>query len=222
MFFNDIAGGRGRKKFLHIDDFDGFTAAATLSGNGSAALKCWLAITHRARVEGKREVPLTTQLCEEFGILNRKAKESGLRHWEMLGVLKVHRQTGKNPQVTIIANLGRCRRRAKLTRNQVERMDGEFGNLAIFNEGEDYAARATGVADRKRLERASQGGEPLDLELADYGSGWLVEKIETASEDWQKARIEIAQPAATATSARPCPRRVTQADAAWSPEALKL
>jgi hypothetical protein len=196
MFFNDTGGGRGGRHFLHIDNLDSLTTAATLSGNGSAALKCWIAITHRARVAGTREVQLTTALCRQFGILTRKAKESGLRHWEILGVFKARRQSGKNPRVTILANLDACRRRAKLTRNQVEHMGGEFGNLANFNEGEDYAARATGETDRKRLEQASKSGEPLDLELADYGSGWIIEKIKPASEEWQKAHIEISEAAA--------------------------
>ena len=220
MFFNDITGGRGAKQFLHIDDLDSLTTAATLSGNGSAALKCWLAITWRARVGGKREVTLTNPLCRRFGIQTPKAKDGGLRRWEKLGVMKVHRQNGKNPRVTIIANLGACRRRAKLSRNQVQRMEGEFGNIAIFNESDDYAARASAEVDQKRLEEASRSGERLDFELADYGSGWLIEKIEVASAVWQPAQIEVLQPAAAATSARPCPRRVTQADAAWSPEPL--
>lgn len=219
MFFNDITGGRGAKHFLHID-LDSLTMPSTLSGNGSAALKCWLAITWQARVEGKREVTLTNALCRRFGIHGRKAKESGLRHWEMLGLFKVHRQTGKNPRVTIIADLGGCRRRAKLTRNQVEHMEGEFGNVAIFNEGQDYAARATRETDRKRLAQASQSGEPLDIELVDYGSGWLVEKIKRPSEEWQKAQIEVLQPAPAAASVRPPPRRVTHADAVWPPEPL--
>jgi hypothetical protein len=73
---------------------------------------------------------------------------------------------------------------------------------------------------RKRLEQASQSGEPLDLELVDYGSGWLVEKIKRPSEDWQKARVEIIQPAAAATSARARPRRVIHADASRCPDPL--
>lgn len=217
MFFNDITGGRGGKQFLHIDDLDSLTTVAALGGNGSAALKCWLALTHRARVARSREVELTTFLCGQFGIHSRKAKESGLRRWEMLGAIKVHRQNGKNPRVTIIADLGACRRRAKLTRNQVERIEGEFCNVAIFNEGQDYAARATRETDRKRLAQASQSGEPLDLELVDYGSGWLVKKIKRPSEEWQKAQIEVLQPAPAAASVRPAPRRVTRADAVGPP-----
>jgi hypothetical protein len=220
MFFNDIGGGKRGRQFLHIDDLESLTAAAILGGSGSAALKCWLAATHRARMTGGGEIKLTTSLCRQFGILTRKAKESALRHWELLGVFKVQRQNGKNPRVTIIGKLGACRRRAKLTRNQVVGLGGEFGNIATFNESEDYTARTTNEADRKQLEQVSLRGDFADLDLVDYGSGWLVESISTPSLNWKKAQSEEYDAATTATSARPHTRRVMQTGVSWPPDPL--
>jgi hypothetical protein len=177
MFLPNITKGGVRRQFLHIDNLDSFTAAAVLGGSGSAALKCWLAVTHRARVTRKTTVKLTTSLCQQFGILNRKAKESGLRHWEALGVFQILRKSGKNPSVTVIGKLGPPLRKTTLIRTTVERLSGEFGNIASFSESPNYAARAIKEVDRKRLEQACLSGEALDIELADLGTGWLIQNI---------------------------------------------
>jgi hypothetical protein len=192
MFVNKH-NGRANRQFLHIDDLGSLTTAATLCGSGSAALKSWLAVTHRVRVSRKTTVALTTPLCRQFGILSRKAKESGLRHWEALGVFKVVRKNGKNPKVTMLGKLGAPRRKATLTRTTIESLAGEFGNIASFSEGPDYAARATKPTDSRRLEQALLKGESVDVQLVDFGTGWLVQHIFQASDTKGEPQVEILQ-----------------------------
>ena len=189
MFVNRH-NGQANRQFLHIDDLGSLTTAATLCGSGSAALKSWLAVTHRVRVSRKTTVALTTPLCRQFGILSRKAKESGLRHWEALGVFKVVRKNGKNPNVTMLGKLGPARRKATLTRTTIESLTGEFGNIATFSEGPDYAARTITAADRKRIEQAFSSGESVDLQLVDFGAGWVVQTILQASETKKEPQLE--------------------------------
>ena len=189
MFVNRH-NGQANRQFLHIDDLGSLTTAATLCGSGSAALKSWLAVTHRVRVSRKTTVALTTPLCRQFGILSRKAKESGLRHWEALGVFKVVRKNGKNPNVTMLGKLGPARRKATLTRTTIESLTGEFGNIATFSEGPDYAARTITAADRKRIEQAFSSGESVDLQLVDFGAGWVVQTIFQASETKKEPQLE--------------------------------
>ena len=192
MFVNRH-NGQANRQFLHIDDLGSLTTAATLCGSGSAALKSWLAVTHRVRVSRKTTVALTTPLCRQFGILSRKAKESGLRHWEALGVFKVVRKNGKNPNVTMLGKLGPARRKATLTRTTIESLTGEFGNIATFSEGPDYAARTITAADRKRIEQAFSSGESVDLQLVDFGAGWVVQTILQASETKKEPQLETLQ-----------------------------
>ena len=192
MFVNRH-NGQANRQFLHIDDLGSLTTAATLCGSGSAALKSWLAVTHRVRVSRKTTIALTTPLCRQFGILSRKAKESGLRHWEALGVFKVVRKNGKNPNVTMLGKLGPARRKATLTRTTIESLTGEFGNIATFSEGPDYAARTITAADRKRIEQAFSSGESVDLQLVDFGAGWVVQTILQASETKKEPQLETLQ-----------------------------
>ena len=192
MFVNRH-NGQANRQFLHIDDLGSLTTAATLCGSGSAALKSWLAVTHRVRVSRKTTVALTTPLCRQFGILSRKAKESGLRHWEALGVFKVVRKNGKNPNVTMLGKLGPARRKATLTRTTIDSLAGEFGNIATFSEGPDYAARTITAADRKRIEQAFSSGESVDLQLVDFGAGWVVQTILQASETKKEPQLETLQ-----------------------------
>jgi hypothetical protein len=193
MSFINKHEGQARRQFLHIDDLDSLTTAAILCGSGSAALKSWLAVTHRVRVSSKTTVALTSALCRQFGILSRKAKESGLRHWEALGVFKVVRKNGKNPNVTVLGKLGPLRRKATLTRTKIETLGGEFGNIASFSEGPDYAARTITATDRRRLEQAFLSGESVDLQLIDFGAGWLVQNIFRASETKREPEVESLQ-----------------------------
>jgi hypothetical protein len=180
-----------RRQYLHIDNLRALTSAATIAGNSAAALKIWLAVMHRARLEGTNTVQLGTEICRQFGITTRKAKDSGLRFWERVGVFSVERPLGKNPIVTIISKLGGLQQRCRITRNQVARMEGKSGNLTIFNEGEHLASRAVSKSDQKKLEAACLSGKELDVDLVDYGSGWLIEKIHPPSAHWQKPRKEI-------------------------------
>jgi hypothetical protein len=193
MSFTNRHNGQAHRQFLHIDDLGSLTTAATLCGSGSAALKSWLAVTHRVRVSKKTTVALTTPLCRQFGILSRKAKESGLRHWEALGVFKVVRKNGKNPNVTMLGKLGPARRKATLTRTTIDSLAGEFGNIATFSEGPDYAARTITAADRKRIEQAFSSGESVDLQLVDFGAGWVVQTIFQASQTKKEPQLETLQ-----------------------------
>jgi hypothetical protein len=190
MYLKNNTKGR-RRQYLYIDDLLTFTPPATVAGNSGAAIKIWMAVIHRARLEGSNTVQIGTEICKQFGITTRKAKDSGLRLWERVGVFRVERPTGKNPAVTIAYKLGIEKCRCRLTRNQVERMEGEHGNVTIFNEGEHFTARAVSKADQKKLEAACSSGEPMDVDLIDYGSGWLIKKIHPPSAEWKPARIEI-------------------------------
>jgi hypothetical protein len=41
-------------------------------------------------------------LCEKFGILDRRAKESGFSFWEEAGILSAGRKAGKNPLAELV------------------------------------------------------------------------------------------------------------------------
>jgi hypothetical protein len=190
MYLNNNTKGR-RPQYLHFDNLQALTAAATMAGNSCAALKMWMAVTHRSRIEGNNTVRVGTALCRQFGIVTRKAKDSGLRFWERRGVFSVDRPIGKNPIVTIMCKLRGPLRRRRITRNQVERMVGKLGNIVIFNEGEEATSRAVRQTDQEILEAACRSGAEVDAEVVDYGSGWLIEKIHPPSAHWQKPHIEI-------------------------------
>jgi hypothetical protein len=67
---------------------------------------------------------------------------------------------------------------------------GESRNIVIFNEGEHFASRIVSRADQKKLEAACSSGKEMDVDLVDYGSGWLIAKIHPPSKNWQKPHIE--------------------------------
>jgi len=73
--------------------------------NNAAAIKCFLAVQHQMTVTKCAQISLTTALCEKFGILNRKAKERGLRYWEGAGIFNVVRKPRKNPLVELVQPL---------------------------------------------------------------------------------------------------------------------
>ncbi len=93
-----------RRPYLHIG-LDLLGAALKAAGNNAAAIKCFMAVQHQITVKKRAQISLTTALCEKFGILNRKAKDRGLRFWESAGIFNVVRKPGKNPSVEIVQPL---------------------------------------------------------------------------------------------------------------------
>ena len=94
----------GKRPYLHLD-LDSLGAALKAARNNAAAIKCFLAVQHQMTVTKCAQISLTTALCEKFGILDRKAKERGLRFWEEAGIFTVVRKPGKNPLVEIVQSL---------------------------------------------------------------------------------------------------------------------
>ena len=90
----------------------------------------------------------------------------------------------------MLGKLGPARRKATLTRTTIDSLAGEFGNIATFSEGPDYAARTITAADRKRIEQAFSSGESVDLQLVDFGAGWVVQTILQASETKKEPQLE--------------------------------
>ena len=102
---NNIMPARsGKRPYLHLD-LDSLGAALKAARNNAAAIKCFLAVQHQMTVTKCAQISLTTALCEKFGILDRKAKERGLRFWEEAGIFTVVRKPGKNPLVALVQPL---------------------------------------------------------------------------------------------------------------------
>ena len=93
-----------RRPYLHLD-LDSLGAALKAAGNNAAAIKCFLAVQHQITVTKCAQISLTNALCKKFGILDRKAKDRGLRFWEEAGIFTVVRKPGKNPLVEIVQPL---------------------------------------------------------------------------------------------------------------------
>jgi hypothetical protein len=101
---NTMPARSGKRPYLHLD-LDSLGAALKAARNNAAAIKCFLAVQHQRTVTKCAQISLTTALCEKFGILDRKAKERGLRFWEEAGIFTVVRKPGKNPLVEIVQPL---------------------------------------------------------------------------------------------------------------------
>ena len=89
-----------RRHFLHLD-LEELQAALAAAGDSGAAIKMWLAVRHRARLTKNNVVRVTTKLCRQFGITDRKAKQRGLAKWADSGAWHVVTENGKNPVVDI-------------------------------------------------------------------------------------------------------------------------
>jgi hypothetical protein len=101
---NTMPARSGKRPYLHLD-LDSLGAALEAARNNAAAIKCFLAVQHQITITKCAQISLTTALCEKFGILDRKAKESGLRYWEGAGIFKVVRKPGKNPLFELVQPL---------------------------------------------------------------------------------------------------------------------
>lgn len=182
---------RRAEHYLYLKPLSAVTAINTIAGNSAAVIKVWQAITHRSRLTKGGEIRLTTELCRMFGIEDRKVKDAGLKILERAGVCRVRRQNGKNPVVILNTEFGTVERRVTLTMNQVRSISGTLGNIAEFNEGDQYTARAFKDAHIKKLKAADKSGDTLDIDLVDYGTGWLVAKIRPPSKEWKRPELRV-------------------------------
>jgi len=164
--------------YLHLD-LEPLSAALSLAGSNAAAIKCYIAVCHRARVSKNVNVKFTTDLCQSFGLMDRKAKDRGLRFWEEVGLWTVVRLSGKNPVVQIIAAVEHLRRSVRLFRTQVRSIIGPHQFSTAFSEV--YTARVITDSVRQQLEFAHSSSAFLGVELIDVGTGWIVDKIHPAT-----------------------------------------
>lgn len=72
--------------------------AARLAGK---SLQVAVAIRHQCKLEKRNNISFGNTFLEEMGV-NRDAKRRALAELETAGLITVHRETGKNPIVTII------------------------------------------------------------------------------------------------------------------------
>jgi len=75
-------------------------------------------------------------------------------------------------------------RRGRLRRVQVQKVTPHRAEgFAVFNDGNEASVMRGPILDGLRL--AERNGSMMDVELADYGEGWMVERILPASETWK-------------------------------------
>lgn len=86
-------------------------------------------------------------------------------------------------------NLAPAQRRGRLSRVQVETLRPHRAEAFVaFNDGVEATAARGPVLDGLQL--ASRNGAMIDVELADYGNGWLVEQLSPPSDCWQPLRLQ--------------------------------
>jgi hypothetical protein len=79
-------------------------------------------------------------------------------------------------------------RRGRLRRVQAEKVTPRRAEgFVAFNDGNEASVMRGPILDGLRL--AERSGSMMDVELADYGAGWTVERILPASGQW--ARLEL-------------------------------
>jgi hypothetical protein len=79
-------------------------------------------------------------------------------------------------------------RRGRLRRVQAEKVAPHRAEgFVAFNDGVEASVMRGPILDGLRL--AERNGSMMDVELADYGNGWMVERILPASGQW--ARLEL-------------------------------
>ena len=79
-------------------------------------------------------------------------------------------------------------RRGRLRRVQAERfVPHRAEGFVAFNDGVEASVMLGPIMDALRL--AERKGSMIDAELADYGEGWMVERILPASEQWQAVEV---------------------------------
>jgi hypothetical protein len=79
-------------------------------------------------------------------------------------------------------------RKGRLRRVQVEKVTPHRAEgFVMFNDGNEASVMRGPILEGLRL--AERNGSMMDVELADYGNGWAVERILPASRQW--ARLEV-------------------------------
>jgi hypothetical protein len=79
-------------------------------------------------------------------------------------------------------------RRGRLRRVQAEKVTPHRAEgFVTFNDGNKASVMRGPILDGLRL--AERNGSMMDVELADYGSGWMVERILPASDQWRALEV---------------------------------
>jgi hypothetical protein len=79
-------------------------------------------------------------------------------------------------------------RRGRLRRVQVEKVTPHRAEgFVAFNDGVEASVMRGPILDGLRL--AERNGAMLDAELADYGTGWMVERVLPVSDQWQRLEL---------------------------------
>jgi hypothetical protein len=75
-----------------------------------------------------------------------------------------------------------------LSRVQVEHLRPHRAEAFVaFNDGTEATAARGPILDGLQL--ASRNGAMIDAELADYGNGWMVERLLPTSEQWRPLNV---------------------------------
>lgn len=79
-------------------------------------------------------------------------------------------------------------RKGRLRRVQVEKVAPHRAEAFVaFNDGVEASVMRGPILDGLRL--AERNGAMLDADLADYGAGWMVERVLPASDQWQRLEL---------------------------------
>jgi hypothetical protein len=79
-------------------------------------------------------------------------------------------------------------RSGRLRRVQVEKVTPHRAEgVVAFNDGNEASVMRGPILDGLRL--AERNGSMMDVELCDYGSGWMVERILPASDQWRALEV---------------------------------
>jgi hypothetical protein len=79
-------------------------------------------------------------------------------------------------------------RRGRLRRVQAEKVTPHRADgFVAFNDGNEASVMRGPILDGLRL--AERNGSMMDVDLADYGNGWMVERILPASDAWKALEV---------------------------------
>ncbi len=79
-------------------------------------------------------------------------------------------------------------RRGRLCRVQAEKVTPHRAEGFVrFNDGNEASVLRGPILDGLRL--AECNGRMMDVDLADYGTGWAVERIRPASDQWRALEV---------------------------------
>jgi len=139
------------------------------------------ACPQRAQGHGKKTVPVCP-MSLDMGTV-------GARHWGIptsQSVPNGRRRLYRRPELAPTPPI----RRGRLRRVQVEKVTPHRAEgFVIFNDGVQAGVMRGPTLDGLRL--AERNGSMMDVELADYGEGWMVDRILPASESWNRLEIRL-------------------------------